>query len=464
VDIIPGTVEWAQEQFGEAELGDPRRTSRLVESAGLIAAHPEKSLPQVFDWNQLRAFYNLCGRDEATLQSVQTPHWERTRRAMAAEPLVLIVHDTTELDFTSHKALRGAGPIGDHNGSGFLQHNSLAFCPDGSRLLGLAYQQVKVRQPTPEKETRRARKQRPRESQMWTEGIRATGQPPEGATWVDVGDRGADVYEAMEAALACGHHFLFRACQNRAVLAGEGPGEGGEEGEVYLMDHARGLEASGGDTVEVPGRGGRPPRTAEVRLAAAAVRVPPPRTTAKRKQRPTLQAWVVRVWEPSPPSGVKPLEWVLLCSVRTEGLEEAKQRRDEYAVRWNVEVYHDVEKNGCSEEDRRFETAGAMVACLAVLAVVAVRVYQLRLAARAMPDAPAEEVATGEEVEVMEKQSGKKGLTVLTFVRGVAKLGGFLGRKGDGEPGVRALWSGYQRLQDMVAGFRLHGSRRHALP
>lgn len=452
MDRIPDTRQWAQTHFGEADLGDPRRTDRLVESAALIAAQPEKSFPSLFDWNQLRAFYNLCGRDEATLQDIQTPHWNLTRAAMAKEPLVLVVHDTTELDFTSHNALAGAGPIGNGGGQGFLQHNSLAFCPDGSRLLGLAYQQVKTRQPTPEKETRRARKLRTRESEMWTEGIRASGKPPEGSTWVDVGDRGADIYEAMEEARGCGHQFLFRICQDRAVLAGEH----GEQ-EVYLMKHARGLAAAGDDTVEIPGKGGRPPRVASVRLAAAAVRVPPPRGTPACKTRPTLLAWVIRVWEPDPPAGVKePLEWVLLCSIRTQTLEEMKQRRDWYVLRWGVEVYHDIQKNGCSEEDRRFETAGAMVACLAILAVVAVRVMQLRLAAKAMPEAAASEVATADEVAVMERQLRKTGLSVLQFVRGVAKLGGFLGRKSDGEPGIRALWRGYQRLQDMVAGFRLH--------
>src|SRR3954469_22175214 len=106
MDVIPGAAEWAREQFGRAELGDPRRTRRLADCAGLIAAHPEKSFPQVFDWDQLRAFYNLCGRDEAPLQSLQRPHGERTRAAMACQPLVLIAHDTTELDFSSHHALR----------------------------------------------------------------------------------------------------------------------------------------------------------------------------------------------------------------------------------------------------------------------------------------------------------------------------------------------------------------------
>ena len=158
------------------------------------------------------------------------------------------------------------------------------------------------------------------------------------------------------------------------------------------------------------------------------------------------------------------MEWVLLCSVRTEKIEEIRQRQQWYTVRWGVEVYHDIEKNGCSEEDRRFESAGSMIACLGILAVVAVRIYQMRLAVKTMPDAPACEVATAEEIAVMEERLGKKALSVSQFVRGVAKLGGFLGRKGDGEPGVRALWRGYQRLQDMVAGFRLRGKQRHALP
>jgi hypothetical protein len=117
-------------------------------------------------------------------------------------------------------------------------------------------------------------------------------------------------------------------------------------------------------------------------------------------------------------------------------------------------------KNGCSEEERRFETAARMETCLAVLAVVAVRVFQLRCALDNQPDESAEQVATKAEIQVVRRTSGHKGrrFTVRDFVRGVAKLGGFLARKADGEPGVRALWRGYQRLQDMLEGFQLHAS------
>ena len=464
MDRIPDCQQWAQEHFGTAKLGDPRRTKRLVGSAAAIAAHPEISFPSIFDWNELRAFYNLCGRDEATLQSLQTPHWQLTRQAMATLPLVLIVHDTTELDFTSHHALQGAGPIGDHRGKGFLQHNSLAFSPDGSRLLGLAYQQVKVRQPTPPKETRKARKKRA--ARVADVDGRHPG-PGRAACGLDLGGRRRPRGRHLRGHGGRPRHRpslpLPRLPEPRGVQRRGGqrrrPGRGG------VPDGARPHAGPpGGRRGRGAARAGPAGRTAQVKLAACAVRVPPPRTAAQRKKRPTLSAWVIRVWEPSPPLGVKALEWVLLCSVRTETLEQIKERRGWYAVRWGAEVYHDIEKNGCSEEDRRFESVGSMVACLGVLAVVAVRVYQLRLAVKTMPDAPACEVATAEEIGVMQEQLGKKGLTVLQFVRGVAKLGGFLGRKGDGEAGIRSLWRGYQRLQDMVVGFRLRGKQRHALP
>ncbi len=127
---------------------------------------------------------------------------------------------------------------------------------------------------------------------------------------------------------------------------------------------------------------------------------------------------------------------------------------------WQIEIFHDIEKNGCGEEDRRFQTARRLEACLAVLAIVAVRVFQLRCALDHQPRAGAEQVASAAEIQVLRQylRHTNKKFTVRDFVRGVARLGGFLGRQADGEPGVRALWRGYQRLQDMLVGFQLRAS------
>src|SRR5439155_16482721 len=133
----------------------------------------------------------------------------------------------------------------------------------------------------------------------------------------------------------------------------------------------------------------------------------------------------------NPPASVQePLEWVLLCSVPTVTVADINERRGWYSCRWLAEVFHDIEKNGCLEEDRRFETAEAMEACLAVLSVVAVRVFQLRCALQVQPEAAAEQVGTASEIAVIRGFVGQKQkrLTVREFVRGVGRLGGFLGR------------------------------------
>lgn len=437
--------------FGAVNLHDRRLTKRLVLSAAKIAAHPEKPFNQVFDWNELRGFYNVCHKEAATLPAIQESHWQQTRQEMAKQPLVLILHDTSEMDFTNHVALKGTGPIGDGNGRGFLQHNSLAIVPEPKHILGLAYQQWYIRQEAPKNEHTAKRKRRERESVLWLRGIAATGRPAQDSRWVDVGDRGADIYEAMVAAQSQGHDFLFRVTQNRQVWVTPE-----HEELTNLRDYVCGLASKGRDLVDIPGRGGRAARQAEVEMTAAPVWIPAPLGTLKRAAQPVVAAWVVRIWEANPPAGVEALEWILITSVPTQTPEQLRQRRDWYACRWMVEVFHDIEKNGCSEEDRRFETAERMEACLAILSVVAVRIFQMRTALETSPNEPAEQVATQEEIQVLRRYlKHKRGhFTVKDFVRGVASLGGFLGRKHDGNPGVKTLWRGYQRFQDLLLGYQ----------
>lgn len=447
---------WAEEQFGTARLGRADRTERLVQAAAVIAAHPEASFPEIFNWNDVRGFYRLCNRDEATLNAIQSPHWRLTRQAMTQQPLVLILHDTSHLDYTTHRKLEGIGPIGDGHGQGLLQHNSLAIVPAPRQILGLAYQQLRVRKPAPPGESSYQRKRRERESELWTDGIQAAGPAPADSCWVDVADRGGDDYLALAAARQLGHHFLFRVQHNRTVFLSEQCDQ-----SAYLLDFARSLPSQGSEALDIPGRGGRPPRVARLHLAAAAVWVPPPKGTRRPSEHLVLAAWVVRIWESNPPPTVKePVEWVLLCSLPTRTLAEIKDRRDWYSCRWLVEMFHDIEKNCCLEEARRFLTADGMAASLAILSVVAVRVLQLRCALENQPEAPAEQIATKIEIQLVRQwiKQVRGQLTVREFVRGVAGLGGFLGRKCDGEPGIHTLWRGCQRLQDLVLGYQLHAA------
>jgi hypothetical protein len=456
-DSFPTPRGWAEANFQAAQLGDLRRTRRLIASAERLAQQPEGSLPEHFAWNPLRAVYRLCNRPEVTHPAVTAPHFERTRTAMeqTADP-VLILHDTTELNFTPHGALTGTGPVGDGAGRGFLQHNSLAILAETQQVLGLAYQQVITPTPAPEGETRTQRLHRDRQSQLWERGIRGVGPAPAGTCWVDVADREADNFEAIHAAGELGHEFLLRACRDRVIVAGatvEGP-------KRHLKSFVRSLPAQAPGAVLIPGQGGRPARTAQVELAAGQVwLLVPQRERSIHPDWAPVSVWVERVWEPNPPAGVaEPLDWILLSSLPAADAEQLHQRCDWYACRPLIEDYHQVEKTGCGEEDLRFRTAEAMFPMLGVLAIVAVRVLQLRWWGRSGGTAPAESASTGAERQVL-KGLGHRVKTAQDFVRAVAELGGFLGRKCDAEPGWQTLWRGYRRLQDMVLGLQIKAGR-----
>ena len=150
LDSFPTPRAWAEANFAAAELGDQRRTRRLVATAEQLAQQPQGSLPAHFAWNPLRAVYRLCNRPEVTHPAVTASHFAQTRAAMErASGPVLVLHDTTELNFTSHEALTGTGPVGDGLGRGFLQHNSLAILADTEQVLGLADQQLIRPRPPP---------------------------------------------------------------------------------------------------------------------------------------------------------------------------------------------------------------------------------------------------------------------------------------------------------------------------
>ena len=219
MDVLEDTRLWAERNFAGSDLGDQRRTRRLVESAAKIAAHPEKPFTQVFDWNELRGFYRLCDQAEARLPAVMSPHWEQTRQAMCQQPLVLILHDTTELDFTHRRHLTGIGQIGNALGRGFHQHNSLAVVPQSRQILGLAHQQLHVRKPAPAGDSSYRRKRRECESLWWLDGYRAAGAAPKGSCWIDVCDRGGDDYAGMCVSRSLDHHFLFRTGKTVTCLS-----------------------------------------------------------------------------------------------------------------------------------------------------------------------------------------------------------------------------------------------------
>ncbi|MCH7840269.1 MAG: IS4 family transposase [Planctomycetes bacterium] len=448
---------WAELPFGQVELGDRRRAQRAVRVAEQMARHPAASIPeQAGNGSATKASDRLFNEEDVTFEALSSQHWASTRREAGEHEQVLLVQDTSSLNFTAHHAAEGLGPMGNHQGRGFMVHSTLAVNPVGSgEVLGLAYQMLFCRQPTPEKETRSERRRRDRESEIWRTRVREIGCPPSGTQWIYVCDRYADDFETYETCRETGADFVIRVAQDRRAALGHEASEASDR----LLELARSLPPAGGKTLWVRQRSTRQARRAKLLVGSAPVTVFPP-WLAQRKSEP-LRGWVVRVWEMDPPKGEEPIEWVLLTTVPVADLEMALTLAYWYSLRWLIEEYYKCLKTGCSAEKRQLAEAERLRACIGVLAVVAVRLLQLKQQARVNPDRPAVGCAPQGHVQVLAVYLKRpvEGWTVREFWREVARRGGFLARKSDGDPGWQTVWRGWQKLDLLTIGAGLAESK-----
>jgi hypothetical protein len=441
--------QWAQDHFGTGELGDTRRTQRVGERATAMFRHPDASLPQhLGDPAALQAVYRLLNNEALTHERLLAPHWRSTQQAATEAGTTLFVQDTSELDFTAHPSVTGLGPIGNGGGRGLLLQSMLAVRPGSHTVLGLAFQRPTIRQAAPVAESCVQRRQRERESQVWLAGIERIGSPPAGVRWVHVGERYADMWPFFTTCQATSTDLLVRVAQDRRVIDADG-----------LLTHVCAacthLPVQGHGTVEIPAHAGRAVRCAQVAIAAGPVRVLPPRQPAGQAPRALWRVWV---YEPHPmPEGEEPREWVVLSSVPTQTAEEAWERVAWYRCRWISEEYHQCLKTGCSLERRQLATRAARERLLAVCAVQAIALLQVRDMARSAPHLLAAQVLPPDVVRVVASLAG---IDPAALTRGqvwmtVARKGGFQGRKRDGQPGWRTLWRGGLAILALLEGIHL---------
>jgi hypothetical protein len=456
--VLP-PLQWARRNFAEVNLGDKRRTRRAVEYAALAAAGPSLSVPRQCggEWKQTKGAYRLFDQPQVTFDQLQEPHRCRTLAEAAARQVVLWISDTTTLSF-DHPATEGLGSTaGGGGGQGMLLHSTLAVDVSGGidappLVLGLGHQQVWARevdeQPQPE-------------SAKWPTGIKALGRAAQ-ARWVHVGDAESDCWEAIDTCRQQGVGFAVRACQDRQVIAGhaEDPLSGERMGLFELM---AGQAALGNKKLWTRSRPGREAGWVDLAVSAMAVTVLPPKNWSDKphrhgKPRPEpIRCWALRVCQINAPAGQRPIEWIILTDEPLKDLASALLVTFWYTCRWLIEEYHKCLKTGCRIEQRQLEEADRLKAILGILAIVAVRLLQLKQQAKVNPDLRATRVVPENYVRTLaahRRQPWKK-MTTRQFWIETARLGGFLARKGDGDPGWLTLWQGWQQLETMTMGFDL---------
>jgi hypothetical protein len=461
-------------------------TRRLVALVKDFWARPEGSVLQACDSvrAKVKAAYRFMDNKNATMDRILRPHYGSTvarisdwgaeqisGNSSSGKPVVLAIQDTTTITYRDRPAARGLGYINnpDDNARGFLVHDTLALTSNGLPL-GLLDVQSWARDDE-QFGSKNERKNRPieeKESNKWLMSYEAVAQAQRllpNVTLVNTGDREGDVFELFALAASRQDHpeLLVRAEHDRWVeLAGR---------RKKLWEAVEGTPPRAESDTYVPRRSARGNRAAqkarettlEIRFAEVALLPPQNNATARREGPLTISA--VHAKEKAAPSDVEPLEWMLLTTLPVTSPEDAIEKIQWYVRRFQIEVYHKIIKSGCNIEARQNRRVERLQNALALDMIVAWRIMYLMAMGRTVPNLPCTVILDDHEWKALHAfvhkttETPSEAPSMNAAIRMAASLGGFLGRRCDGEPGVKALWKGMTRLEDIASSWLIFGPR-----
>lgn len=429
---------WATEEFARAKLGDERLNNRLIILADRFADKPTASIPGACnDWAETQGAYRFLSQKKISWDKILGPHMARTEARIRQHPVALCIQDTTELDFNGQEIV-GLGPLSYEVQRGLYLHPTYVVTPEREPL-GVTDAWMWAREPKDADGHRPG----PLESERWIKGYERIAEMSERVSntrLVYVADREADILRLMQCAHALDYpaDWLIRSQHNRSLPEGD-----------KLWDAVLAGTPLGEIQFAFASRHGQLARKVRQQIWSRRITLP-----AKGGGELTVTCLVAR--EVDAPKGVKPIEWRLLTNREAPSLEAAVELINWYRVRWEIEMFFNVLKNGCRVETLQLATIGKIELALAVFMVVAWRLARLMRMGRIHPDLDAALLFSTEEWQaayiLAKKPVPKKSPCVRDVIRRVAGLGGFLGRKGDGEPGVKTLWLGWQRVRDFAEG------------
>ena len=449
---------WAYDEFKNLGINCGRTIKRFIRSMITLSRKISESIAGASDSKaEAKAMYRLIENPKVTEEVVLHAHRKATIQKMkeSGERIILSVQDTTMLNYTSHKKTKGLGDFGagpDHKG--LIVHSALAVTTKGIAL-GLLDQFIWTGDPE-ERGKRTEKRQKPieeKESYKWLKSMDNSqiGTPKE-IRLVHVGDREADVYEFFDHAIAGEQDFLVRVVQNRVTTD-----------DCKLFDKIKQEPAAGKIVVEIPRdtRRNLPKREATLEIRYSRVHIKAPANTPKKYvKNGTVALSIVHVHEINPSEGIEPIEWYLVTSFNIVSLDEAVEKVNWYIHRWKIERFHYILKSGCEIEKLQNRTAERLQKLILVYSIISVRILGMTYLARQCPEEPCTMFLEEEEWKVLycianrTSTAPQTAPTIKEAVSYLAQLGGFLGRKGDGEPGAKVIWKGLNELHTVIKHYK----------
>jgi len=471
-------VDWVEKELETLDLGDQRRVKRGRKMLVDMCQHPTASVWAMSDGTgEAKGAYRFLSNEDVDPAAIRHAAVDACLKRVEKEPVILAIQDTTSLDFSGHDSLE-LGPTGGGKGSsgnGLFVHSTIAVS-EGGVPLGLLHQSdwVRDRKKTGSRHRRRELPIEEKESFCWIAARRAVGEliPPTTRV-IHVADREADIFEMFAEPKGGNEFMLIRATRERCLEVADDehdevgvPEEDAAPEDKQVHTHLLAAVAAAPvvgefDLVLKYGRMNRPPREIRLAMRVCTVRVKPPTHGVHDPGLQPVTLTAVLAEEIDPPEKQKPISWLLLTDLDVFDAEMARECVRLYSLRWLIERYHYVLKSGCRIEQTQLRSVEALRRLLALYCVVALRLLWITYSARIDGDQPCTVAYSTMEWKVLFRYFNPKDAfpttppPLNTVVLWTARLGGFKGRKGDGPPGVKTLWTGLSNLHYTVLGAAL---------
>lgn len=450
-----GVMTWATEEFGQAQLGDARRTARLVRMGAAAARSPAGKVSAVFaDDAELQGAYDWLESPHVPVEGVELGVGQAVARRCAEQEHIFAAVDGSSLTFVDREGGRGLGAVGTYAGGarGLKVISTLAMSAAGVPI-GLV-RQVTWRRPVEKPTNRRPASKRPiskKETRHWLEAVRSTAERIDaagGRTHITfVIDREGDSAAMLSALATTKHGFIVRGNWDREVTA--------DDGRRWKLRNLLAYQKPlGRYDLDVAARPGRSARVASIELAAVEVTLTIKDPSCGKTIEMKLTA--LRAREMSDvPKGEQPIDWLLLTTMPATMFKQARAVVTGYTFRWRIEEFHRTWKSGgCHVEDSQLRSMPALQKWALVLATIAVRTERLKLRARTEPDAPATEEFSDAEIKAVILLKRRAGRTIPNAIPTIAQatlwiaqLGGYTGKSSGGPPGAICIARGLARVR-----------------
>lgn len=472
-------TSWGHNEFETVDLGDRRLNVRLMKFANHMIESPECSINQACgNWPEAKAAYRFFKNDSVSADKILSSHVENTVQRAKQYNTILAIQDTSYISYMGHDKTTGLCKLTNNRGkvecNGLIMHTTLATTVEGLPL-GMLDQKVYSRESLPE-EIKELKKQshgnavsiEQKESIRWLISLQESNKyfKPENTQVVTVCDREGDMYDLFELAHRIEAPVLIRASQDRTVNKTT---KYTKKTDQRLWTVAKKFPCQGTIQVKVPPTNNKPSRIAALEVCFGTFTMNLPRNNFKNRKEnlskadtiTDLKLTAVYVVEKNPPSKEDALEWMLLTNLPVNNFDQAVEKVRWYCIRWKIEVFHKVLKSGFKVEECRLSTAQRLIRYLTVMSVIACRIFFMTVLSRTNPNLPCTSLLSEAEWKVLYAKTHKTRSypatppTVNEVVKWIAQLGGFLGRKNDGNPGTMTLWRGWRRFSDLVEGWHL---------